>query len=163
MAIIEMVNGKLTLNNRPAKWHQWTLLVADLDGSSSGKGEGIRLPGALGGLPGGNSIESEEALFQKYEVRVEGAGTVDAPSGERVRLAVRFRAQRADELTGPGIRSKEVNPSAGEVNEVRMATNLVRDLVEGFTKDASASVGDLQRKDQRYKLAAALRALADAL
>lgn len=163
MAIISMVNGKLTVNNRPAKWCQWTLLVGDMDGSSSGRGEGISLPGAMGGLPGGTNVASEAELFKKFAIPVQGETHLQAPGGATSTLNVQFRAKRADDMTGPGIRIKEVDESNGEVNEVRKANQLAQDLLEAFAKDAASGVSDAQKKEQRERLAAALRTLADVL
>lgn len=161
MPIIDMVNDKLTVNKRPARWVQWTLAVADVDGSASGEGEGISLPGALGGLPGGSNVASEEELFTKFNSRVEGEADVVGPGGSKAKLKVDFRAKRANEFTGPGIRKREAKE--GEANEIRAANQLANDLVESFSKDITSSVDDMQKKEQRTKLAAALRALADAM
>jgi ribosomal protein S7 len=78
-------------------------------------------------------------------------------------LGVNFRARRANDFTGAGLRSKEVDAEAGEKNELQQADRLVRELVDAFTKDAAGAVGDREKKEQRAKLAAALRELAKAL
>lgn len=163
MPIIEMINGKLSVDDRPAQWCQWTLVVADVDGTASGQGEGISLPGALGGLPGGSNVRDEAELFSKFDIGIEGESVLKGPDDGRSNLRVKLRARRADDFTGPGLRNRESNPDLGETNELRKADGLLRDLLEGFGRDATSGLSDAAKRSQRLELAKALRTVAAAL
>jgi hypothetical protein len=163
MTLYEGKNGELLADGRPAKWCQWTLAVADVDGKLSGRGKGIVLPRTKQGLPGGEEVKTEEELFQKYKVNVEGETSMPTPGGGTAELSVKFRAKQADDFTGAQLRTRKVDREAGEVNQLQAANVILYELMRQFKKDMTASVNDLQKKEQRKKLAEALRALAKAL
>lgn len=162
MPIIKMVNGKLTVNNRPAKWCQWTLTVADLDPSAE-KSTRLAIPSALGGLPAGHEVTSEEQLFKTFQVPVRAETELRTPNGKTSKLRVNFTAKRADDFTGPGLRIREAKSEAGEINELQKAQVLVKNILDELKKDRASRVDDIEKKKQREKLAVALRALAAAL
>lgn len=163
MTLYEGKNGELLADGRPAKWCQWTLAVADVDGQLTGRGKGITLPRTKQGLPGGEEVNSEKDLFGKYDVQVEGETAMPTPGGGTADLKVKFRAKSADDFTGAKLRTRKVDKESGEVNQLGEANVILYELLTEFEKDMTASVNDLQKKEQRKKLAEALRALAKAL
>jgi hypothetical protein len=139
------------------------LYVANLDDKAD-SGATLPVAGSHTGLPGGTYVSEPSELYSKYEMPVKAEVPLRLEGVEQQpRLKVTFRSRSADSFTAAGIKTQVIQPGGPEVNDVSASYRLVSGMLGELSTDLSEEVPAKMRREERPKLAAALRALADAL
>jgi len=154
-------HGKLELANPGFDSTVRVLYVADLDEKAASDAT-MPIVGSEAGLPGGTYLGHTDEIYQKFNMAV----AADVPlrlqgASNEPRLRVNYRAQSSDNFTAVGIKNQRAKP--GEMNDVQQAYALVTRVIQELSSDLSEEVPARQRKEERPKLASALRALAAAI